>query len=872
MHLGARLALCAAAALWAFHAGAQDLDPVSPTGTGADGNAALVKRTQEGPIDISADGETTYNNLPEGRVATATENVYIQTADASIYCDHAEYNLDTHEALLVGNVRIYRLDTSVLADRAIYNFDSKSIRALDYHGAHTPYYFGGVSVFSPGAGTLYNVRQGGFTTDDSSKPDYHLSSRRIRIYPDDRVVYIGSTLYIGTTPVFYFPYFYQSLDQQSGYTVSPGYSSTFGAYLLTGFTFPITDKITGLARLDYRLSRGAAAGLTFEYRPNRKTKTPPAASNITPYASEDNPGQAAVISPSAAVPAPTPKAEEDESSSSDNDDNGNGNNENRERNGGYALTGEALSRQIRDREGATLVTYFLDDQKPDLNRTALDRLPVDPDRYRLELKDISFITDDWYFKTDIDKLSDRYLLQDFYESEFTRNPDPNNDVSMTLRQPSFVATIVARAQLNNFSNTTERLPELDFDTPRMELFHSGVFYENENSAGYLKRTFDDESPLPDYSAFRIDTFHQLSYPQTFFDWLSVVPRVGMRATYYSESAPSNTAAYNLQNVADDTEYRELVALNPATASATDLTARQSFLNTLGAFKPQGDIIRPVLDAGLEASFKLSRVYDNVESRAFGLDELQHVIQPYMDFAFTEDFGVGSNRLLQFDRRLPSTELQPIDFPDDSSIDSIDENTVVRLGVRNRFQTKRDALTFDWLEVDSYFQVAIYDPEQPSRFSNFFNEIDFRPLPWVTLSIDSQLPAFNGKEGFTDVNTTLNLQATSNLDLNLSHRYLDNNPYFANSSLLSVGAYYRVNDNWAAGFTERYEFADHQLQAQSYTLYRDLSSFVASLGFTVRNNSGINDYGLLLNFTLKGIPKVALPVGFDVNSVFNQTAQ
>ena len=69
-------------------------------------------------------------------------------------------------------------------------------------------------------------------------------------------------------------------------------------------------------------------------------------------------------------------------------------------------------------------------------------------------------------------------------------------------------------------------------------------------------------------------------------------------------------------------------------------------------------------------------------------------------------------------------------------------------------------------------------------------------------------------------------------------------------------YYRIDDNWAAGFSERYEFADHILQAQSYTVYRDLTSFVASLGVTVRDNNGVSDYGVVLNFTLKGVPKVS----------------
>ena len=41
---------------------------------------------------------------------------------------------------------------------------------------------------------------------------------------------------------------------------------------------------------------------------------------------------------------------------------------------------------------------------------------------------------------------------------------------------------------------------------------------------------------------------------------------------------------------------------------------------------------------------------------------------------------------------------------------------------------------------------------------------------------------------------------------------------------------------------------------------------------MRNNNGVNDYGLLLNFTLKGVPRVSLPVGFDVNNVANDLTQ
>jgi len=38
-----------------------------------------------------------------------------------------------------------------------------------------------------------------------------------------------------------------------------------------------------------------------------------------------------------------------------------------------------------------------------------------------------------------------------------------------------------------------------------------------------------------YGTTRFDSFHQLTYPNTYFGWLSIVPRVGYRGTYYGKT-------------------------------------------------------------------------------------------------------------------------------------------------------------------------------------------------------------------------------------------------------------------------------------------------------------------------------------------------
>ena len=73
---------------------------------------------------------------------------------------------------------------------------------------------------------------------------------------------------------------------------------------------------------------------------------------------------------------------------------------------------------------------------------------------------------------------------------------------------------------------------------------------------------------------------------------------------------------------------------------------------------------------------------------------------YVNFAYTYS-GHDPSDILQFDRLNPSTEIPPIEFPQFNSVDSIDSWTILRLGVRNRLQTRRDSRTLNWLELDSF---------------------------------------------------------------------------------------------------------------------------------------------------------------------------
>jgi LPS-assembly protein len=494
---------------------------------------------------------------------------------------------------------------------------------------------------------------------------------------------------------------------------------------------------------------------------------------------------------------------------------------------------------------ARLKTYYLQDQNPDLNETNIPRKDVPTGRYRVSLADTTNFTDDIYGLTNLTKLSDQFVMQDFFQGEFRIDPVPDNVLAVAKTDSFYTLTAIERFQANEFFTTTERQPEVVLDIKRHALFGGPIFYEGETGFANLRLQFPQDSGFENYGTYRFDTFHQLTYPNTYFGWLSIVPRVGYRGTYYGKTWDLGSTTF----------------IPPSNPLIPDFILPPPTL--ANPVKFDGDTFRSVFDTGAEASFKISRTWESVQSRAVGLDGLMHVIQPFTDFSYVKEDGPNPTAILGFDRFQPSTQPRALDFPQFTTIDSIADWTVWRVGVRNRLETRRDDRTITWFELDSFVDVQFQNPYQPTNYSNLVNNIRFTPLPWMSLSVNSQVPAF--AKGFTEVDTVTSVQPLANLQLTVAHRYLNGNPFFQDSSLFVVGGYYRIDDNWGIGVQEQYEGATGILEQQRYSIYRDLSSWVASFGGIVRDNNGVKEYGVLFTITLKAFPKFGFDLNFDPTS-------
>lgn len=733
------------------------------------------------PVDIVNADQTYFQN----GVAIAEGHVIIQYGVTTIYADYGQYHTDTHDVFVTGHVRIYSGGQVFVGDRAVYNLETKQLHAADFQGDFYPFRFSAESVSSMKGGA-YLVKDGSFTTSDSSSPDYQLRAKSARIYPRERIILYNVTLYVGNLPVFWWPYLYQPLRRDMSYALHPGYYSGWGFFTLSEWNFPITENWDGRLLIDYREERGLAGGLESNYRfgPN-------------------------------------------------------------------------------DASWGRFRSYFTPDSNPPTVIVGGQEDRVTRDRYRVSIQNRIYLTDDLWANVNINKISDVQMLRDFLPNLYRLDPQPDNVLSLTQWNPNYALTLTYRKQINDFNDVTERLPELALDVNRHAVTEgSNLFYEGETSAARLRLAFaQPDAPFQDYHYDRIDTYHQVIYPMEFWKFLSFVPRLGVRGDYYTNQGEFNTEVH-------DTTVENLLPNNTEIPTITTSTSNR--LITHGA------IFRGVVDAGFESSFKFSREYPGVESRAWGLDDLRHVVQPYMDFSFAET-SVDPSKLLQIDRFQPSTQLPTFDFPQFTGIDTISNWDVVQLGIRNRLETKRDDRTFTWLVLNTYLDINLKEPTfatggfHQGLLSNLYNHLGFQPVPWGMLTVDSQSPL--DSHGFNQVNSTITYFASKDMQVNLGTSYLDHDPFFENQTLLDLGIYYRINDNWSFSARDEYQFTNSTLENQVYQIHRDLSSWIASFGVQVEDNGpGSNPrllYAVLFTMTLKDLPGATIPFSFDPDSISNK---
>jgi len=456
--------------------------------------------------------------------------------------------------------------------------------------------------------------------------------------------------------------------------------------------------------------------------------------------------------------------------------------------------------------------YFANDDEPGLS---LAGRPVAPDRHRIGLWHSTLIETNFTLRLNLREARDDTFIRDFFESEYRQNIQPSSFVELNKLWPDFSLNVLVQPRLNSFYETVERLPDVKLSAMRQEVGVTPLYYESESSLGWFRHKFANGTSN-DFAAWRGDTYHQLSLPQTWFGFLNVTPRVGGRFTHYGES---DGAGVNF--------------------TETD---------------------RVVFNTGAEVSLKASRLWPEARSRFLDLDGLRHIIEPSINYVFVPSPNRAPPQLPQFDTELPGFRLQPIEFPDYNSIDSVDSQNVLRLGLRNVVQTKRDGQLDPVLNWALYTDWRLRPRAGQTTFADVFSDLDFKPRSWLTLSSEMRYDIASGHVRLADHNIAVEPNTT--WSFGIGHRYLRTDQALGanglGNNLIQSMIHYRLNENWGLRATHLFEGRNGVLQEHGYSLYHDFRSWTGALTMRMRDNvGGQSDFTIGFVFSFKAFPRFGL---------------
>lgn len=670
---------------------------------------------------------------------SATNNVVVTYGEAVLTADSVQVNTQTGEVAADGRVRIQQGEQIWVSDHMRYNFYTHQMQAEQFRTGQPPLFAAGNGLTADVSNHVYLATDAVITSDDIGQPLIKVRAKRIKIIPGKRLQAYQATLWVGSIPVFYFPYYSRNLTKHAGhFFFLPGERTSFGPFLLTTYTWWLSEELDGAFHLDYRERRGPGVGPDLNY-------------HLGPWGS------------------------------------------------------------------GTFKYYYTHD-----GDTAADQLgvPISQNRQRVYFSYESNPATNLYVKALLRYESDFAVMRDFFEGEYRRNPQPDSFLEVNKFWQNFSVDALVQPRVNTFLETVERLPDVQLTGYRQQIGASPLYYESQSSMGYYQRVFaqgagtNTPAPSPSYEAARADTYHQVLLPQTFFGWLNLTPRVGGRLTYYSEaSGPGATT---------DERYRG------------------------------------VFNTGAELSFKASRVWPGIGNNLFEVDGLRHIIEPSANYVFVPSPTTPPKRLPEFDYELPSLRLLPLDFPDYNAIDSVDSQNVIRWGLHNKLQTKRDGQVVNLVDWNVYADWRLSPRSDQTTFSDLYSDLYLRPRSWLTLE---SLIRYDLERGdWRMAYHTLSIRPGNTWSWSLGHYYLRDDLRISPTALglgndvLSSTMFYRLNENWGFRMAHYFEARSGTLEEQSYSVYRDLRSWTAALSLLARHNVfGRQDYTVAFTFSLKAFP-------------------
>ncbi len=220
------------------------------------------KKGMDKPIIVNGD---TVEYSSDNKEVTAKGKVDITYKGMKLSCDQITVNTLTKDGLAEGNTRIDEESGSVEGSKMLYNFNTKKGTIYDATFRFNPYY-GRTRKLLKLSDIEYVGLNGYFTSCSFDRPHYRIKSKRINIFPGDKIQTRKDIFYVHNVPLAYLPRYNQNLKEPLMHVqVIPGHGKKEGYFLLSAWRYQFSDNFSGRIYADYRHLWGNAQGFGANY-------------------------------------------------------------------------------------------------------------------------------------------------------------------------------------------------------------------------------------------------------------------------------------------------------------------------------------------------------------------------------------------------------------------------------------------------------------------------------------------------------------------------------------------------------------------------------------------------------------------------------
>ncbi len=734
--------------------------------------------SNQAQIDYKADAGQLHYHTKEGKIQLLTDRG-TELASKDIAVDTQK-----SEAQLADTFVLYHGDSLSIGESGSFNWDTEE---AEFRHLRTK--INGIIVCAERAsyqtdakGRKYLLMQNTYlSTHDVAKPDSWIGFDEMQIYPGSHAKLKG--LSVGgpdnniKVPVLGWIPLSHSLNAKEGYLPWIGSKSNWGAYTLNSYGFLIGDRRVegGIPISDYILTTHV------DYRSRRGF--------------------------------------------------------------GYGVDFEDYDMLEKHSNMTGLSLYYIADTNPDINPTSIARDEVGDNRYRLALQAMWDLGDEdslsrkWRFKTNINVLSDEYVLPDFFEEISEVNDKPDNTVAVTGRGKGDETSFVVRFAPNDFYIADERT-ELNYYRVRQPIKKSAISYETRNSFGFMRQSIPadqlvayqtaldnikDEDVANYYrrmmntsSYARMSSIHEFTSSFKALNFLNITPKAGLTYNGY----------YDVEGVGSE--------------------------NRAGAF------------LGCDFDFKFHRKYKSVLSDSMGIDGITHTINPYA--SLSHNSITSSNALIPQVNTWSSAlsgstnNPMPLDLCGFVGPDGWSTWTVMRTGVQNVLTTTYDQELRTVMRWNAFVTINFDNPISDNTLSNLYSLLEFNLTQRLSFTSEMQFPAFGPGDIFTESNHSISYQPYSWLELQAGLRYLKDHTIQSDANQINTQINIRMSENYSMAMRWYYDFEDSEMPIQQYSLFRNIGAWQVGATIFLRNNGGKHENGFGLSFTLRET-ETAMPLNF-----------